>query len=153
LRQQGESNNITIQFNESHHNKTVALYDGGGFDFDGGMTNSVLQYNYSHHNHGPAFLMVGGFWAEIDQRNNTIRYNISEDDSRSKTACIQIANENHTNCHVYGNTVYLSTIGLVGGAFPAAVECAWTDPTTQVFFRNNILCRRRWSGARFNGCR
>ena len=38
---------VVIQHCISHHNKSPGL-DGGGFDFDGGVTNSVMQYNYSY---------------------------------------------------------------------------------------------------------
>ena len=51
-----ESDRVTIQFCVSHHNRSTAE-DGGGFDFDGGMTNSVLQFNYSHSNFGTGYLI------------------------------------------------------------------------------------------------
>jgi hypothetical protein len=49
-------NNITIQDSESYDNRTASENDGGGFDFDGGVTNSVMRNNYSHDNHGSGFL-------------------------------------------------------------------------------------------------
>ena len=48
-----DADRVTIQHCIAHHNRSTAL-DGGGFDFDGGVTNSVLQYNYSHDNFGSA---------------------------------------------------------------------------------------------------
>ena len=47
---------VIIQFCVSHHNRSTGV-DGGGFDFDGGVTNSILQYNYSHDNHGSGYLI------------------------------------------------------------------------------------------------
>ena len=40
-----ESNAVVLQFNESFDNRTGGDADGGGFDFDGGVTDSVMQYN------------------------------------------------------------------------------------------------------------
>src|SRR5579872_6826803 len=42
---------LTIQHCISHDNKSPGN-DGGGFDFDGGVTNSVMQYNLSYNNAG-----------------------------------------------------------------------------------------------------
>jgi hypothetical protein len=55
-----DSNNVTIQFNESHHNRTGGPADGGGFDLDQNTSNSRLQYNYSHDNEGAGFLLYTG---------------------------------------------------------------------------------------------
>lgn len=47
---------LTIQDCVSHHNRTSRLGgDGGGFDFDGGVTNSVLQRCLSWANAGPGY--------------------------------------------------------------------------------------------------
>ena len=53
--------------------------DGGGFDFDGGVSNSVIQYCISHHNEGAGFGLYE-FGAAKPWENNTVRYNISQDD-------------------------------------------------------------------------
>jgi hypothetical protein len=50
------SNNVIIQHCIAHSNKTNPKgWDGGGFDFDGGVTNSVMQYNLSYNNMGPGY--------------------------------------------------------------------------------------------------
>lgn len=38
-----QSNDVVMQFNISHHNRTGGGADGGGFDLDGGITDSVMQ--------------------------------------------------------------------------------------------------------------
>ena len=50
------SDRVIIQFCVSHDNKSPGD-DGGGFDFDGGVTNSILQYNHSYNNHGPGYFI------------------------------------------------------------------------------------------------
>ena len=41
------SRKLVIQNCVSVRNRTGGKYDGGGFDFDGGVSESVMQYNYS----------------------------------------------------------------------------------------------------------
>ena len=99
-----DSNNIVIQRNESYSNKTGGKYDGGGFDFDGGVANSVMQYNYSHDNDGPGFLLMQFSFAR-EWTNNTVRYNISENDGRKNSyGGIHIWGD-VTNAFIYNNTV------------------------------------------------
>ena len=51
-----EADHLTIQYCYSHDNKTSPNgYDGGRFDFDGGITNSVMQYNLSMNNEGAGY--------------------------------------------------------------------------------------------------
>ena len=74
-----DANNALIQNNESHHNRTGSTADGGGFDFDGGVTNSVMQYNYSHDNAGPGY---GVYQFRGEALNGfTVRYNVSANDA------------------------------------------------------------------------
>ncbi|MCC9138201.1 right-handed parallel beta-helix repeat-containing protein [Pontibacter silvestris] len=107
-----QCNNLVIQFNESHHNKTSSGKDGGGFDLDGGCTNSILQYNYSHDNDGAGYL-IAQFQNAPEMKNITIRYNISKNDGRKNSyGAIQLwstgANGGIQNAHIYNNTVYLT---------------------------------------------
>jgi Right handed beta helix region len=136
-----ESNNILIQFNESHHNKTWSGVDGGGFDLDGGMTNSVLQYNYSHDNHGPGYLVVGGADWTKPSSNNVIRYNISENDGRHARRYGQGALAAYvgqaSDVHFHDNTVFVNAQGVLNGT-PAAVALGARD-TTNLIFRNNLF--------------
>lgn len=77
-----QSDSITIQYCYSHDNKTSANgKDGGGFDFDGGMTNSVMQYNFSANNEGAGYGLFQYYGASL-WKNNLIRNNISYNDGR-----------------------------------------------------------------------
>ncbi len=107
------SNNVTIQKNESHHNKTGNSKDGGGYDLDG-CTNSIMQYNYSHDNYGAAYLIARYSGAPI-VKNIIIRYNISENDGRKNDyGGIHLWSSGTTlgiqNVEIYNNTVYLTPI-------------------------------------------
>ncbi len=117
-----QCNNITIQHNESHHNRTGTTKDGGGFDVDGGCTNTILQYNYSHDNEGAGYL-VAQFNNAPPMNNITIRYNISENDGRKNGyGAIHLwssgANGGIRNLDIYNNSVYLSPAS--GGQAPRA---------------------------------
>jgi hypothetical protein len=71
---------IVIQHCYSHHNKTSEKgKDGGGFDFDGGITNSVMQYNISAFNEGAGY-GIFQYAGATDWENNTLMYNISYND-------------------------------------------------------------------------
>ncbi|MEI7828979.1 MAG: right-handed parallel beta-helix repeat-containing protein [Prolixibacteraceae bacterium] len=74
------SDSVVIQHCYSHHNKTSTKgADGGGFDFDGGVTNSILQYNLSLYNEGAGYGMFQYAGAKA-WNNNIVRYNISYHD-------------------------------------------------------------------------
>ena len=101
---------ITIEHCYSHNNKTSPNgKDGGGFDFDGGITNSFLQYNLSLNNEGSGIglFQYGGAsrW-----KNNVVRYNISiNDGSKNGKAGILVWSDPSavpmTDCRVYNNTI------------------------------------------------
>lgn len=81
-----ESDSITIQYCISYRNKTSkGGDDGGGFDFDGGVTNSVIQYCLSYENHGSAF-GIFQYNGASPWHDNIIRYNISENDGTVSAA-------------------------------------------------------------------
>ena len=51
-----EASNVTIQYCISHPiNTAKGAKDGGGFDFDGGITNSIIQYCLSYENQGAGY--------------------------------------------------------------------------------------------------
>lgn len=103
------ANNITIQFNESHHNHSKTV-DGGGFDFDGGTTNSVMQYNYSHDNDGAGYLIWNYTGAPHTNANLTVRYNLSHNDGRStRNGAIQTGGAASGPIRIYNNTVILDS--------------------------------------------
>ncbi len=126
-----ESNNVTIQNNESYDNKTATI-DGGGFDLDGGVTNSVMQYNYSHGNAGAGYLL----WEFSGARpfeNNVVRYNISENDGRTNLGGIFVGG-GVADTQIHNNTVYLGP-GAGGRLPPAAAAYG----TSNFHFRNNLF--------------
>ena len=144
------ADHVIIQFCEAHHNKSPG-WDGGGFDFDGGVTNSILQYNYSHDNEGPGYFLCQ-YPTAPTWKNNIVRYNISVNDgTKNNVGCgIEvIANdEGMSDAEVYHNTVYNEKGGAVGFA---------GQPVPRVRFRDNIfvsggdLIRGDYSRARFQG--
>ena len=101
-----------IQYCIAHHNRTNPVAaDGGGFDFDGGVSNSIIQYCISHDNEGAGFGLYE-FGAAKPWENNTVRYNISQDDGILNGGSVGIwKNDNQGimhNCKIYNNTFYNS---------------------------------------------
>lgn len=106
-----QSDSITIQYCYSHDNQTSEKgKDGGGFDFDGGITNSVMQYNFSANNEGAGFGLFQYYGASI-WKNNIVRNNISYNDGRKNSQAgflmwiSEGSPETISNCKVYENTV------------------------------------------------
>jgi hypothetical protein len=131
------SNNVIIQYNESHHNKTGSgSVDGGGFDFDAGVTNSIFQYNYSHDNDGAGFLLYVYKDGPYTFENNIVRYNISQNDGRkNRYSAVHVVNDgmNFRNIHVYNNTFYTAP-SATGN--PVVVKVSGTE---NVYLLNNIF--------------
>ncbi len=119
------ANNINIQYNEAYNNKTKTA-DGGGFDFDGGVSNSVMQYNYAHDNAGAGIGMFQ-FNGAAPYHNVTVRYNISERDG--KGIYFWDGTGTLTDVYVYNNVFYASR----GPAINAI------SSLKNVNFYNNIL--------------
>jgi hypothetical protein len=98
-----------IQYCISHDNKTApGAADGGGFDFDGGVSGSILQYNLSYNNEGPGIGLFE-FGAAKAWENNIVRYNISQNDGTNGAGSLAIwkgETGNMRNCEVYHNTFY-----------------------------------------------
>lgn len=97
---------VTIQYCISHDNQSPGT-DGGGFDFDGGVTNSVLQYNLSYNNVGSGYLLCqyegGGLW-----KDNVVRYNVSYHDGRKNFQAgigIYDGGGKFSDALVYNNTI------------------------------------------------
>jgi len=103
---------FTIQYCIAHHNRTNPVAaDGGGFDFDGGVSNSVIQYCIAHDNEGAGFGLYE-FGAAKPWENNTVRYNISQDDGIINGGSVGIWKNDGRgimrNCNIYNNTFYNS---------------------------------------------
>ncbi|KPL13826.1 MAG: hypothetical protein AMS26_12960 [Bacteroides sp. SM23_62] len=101
-----------IQYCIAHDNKTNPVAaDGGGFDFDGGVSNSIMQYNLSYNNEGCGYGLYE-FGAAKTWENNIIRYNISQDDGIINGGAVGIWKNDSRgtmrNCEIYNNTFYNS---------------------------------------------
>jgi hypothetical protein len=129
-----DSTDVTIQFNESHHNRTGGPADGGGFDLDQNTSNSRLQYNYSHDNDGPGFLLYTG-QSNQAHRGNTVRFNISQNDGRRNRQAGILLGGKLYDTHVYHNSIYMAK-GASGS--PAAVRVV-SAGGSGIRIRNNVL--------------
>lgn len=106
-----QSDSITIQNCYSHDNKTSEKgKDGGGFDFDGGVTNSVMRNNLSANNEGAGYGLFQYNGASV-WKNNAVRNNISYNDGKKNGHAgflmwIDPASpESISDCEIAGNTV------------------------------------------------
>jgi PA14 domain/Right handed beta helix region len=129
-----ESNNIVVQNNEVHHMHTSGS-DGGGIDFDAGVTNSVMQYNYIHDNDGSGINLAQSSPVRVQFSNNTVRYNISQNDGRKSISWggIMMAGPTQTS-QIYNNTIF----GIVNslGIYSAL---GISGQTTNIDIRNNVF--------------
>lgn len=135
-----DSNNVTIQYNESYANRTSGG-DGGGFDLDQNVTNSVMQYNYSHDNDGAGFLLYDGDGVTTNNgnsgrnENNVVRFNISQNDGRKGNypASGVFVGGNVRNLQVYHNTIFTSDVSN------RTVPAIKVEGGSNLAFYNNIL--------------
>ena len=108
-----EADSVVIQHCLSYQNKTSqGSDDGGGYDFDGGVTNSVIQYCLSYENQGSAF-GIFQYDGATPWHNNIIRWCISENDGSVSAAhaAAYVWNSSHdssqfSNFLFYNNTLY-----------------------------------------------
>jgi hypothetical protein len=105
-----DSKDFIIQRCVSRDNKSAPdAADGGGFDFDGGVSHSTLQYCLSCRNQGPGVGLFE-FGAAKPWHDNTVRYNISIDDGKNGQGSVAIwkgeAGGSIRNCEIYNNTFY-----------------------------------------------
>jgi hypothetical protein len=104
-----DANNVIIQHCISHDNKTArGAQDGGGFDFDGGVSNSILQYNLSYRNEGPGIGLFE-FGAGKPWKDNIVRFNLSVDDGRTTQGGLRIWKADGvgkmSGCIIHNNTI------------------------------------------------
>src|SRR5262249_43387923 len=103
------SRKLVIQNCVSVRNRTGGKYDGGGFDFDGGVSESIMQYNYSAENDGPGFMVFDFGAAPFRIADNIVRFNISENDGRKNGYAgihVKSVGEPIERLNVYHNTVF-----------------------------------------------
>ena len=147
-----DSENTTIQFNESHHNMTplndTHARDGSGFDLDLGTENGMMQYNWSHDNQGEGFLLltwpIGFGYDRGISHNVQMRYNISERDGKKLAGGITLFGE-VSPAVIYNNVVYYEPDRLAGtvmfngegGAITSSIFGKSGKPNAR--FYNNIF--------------
>jgi hypothetical protein len=135
-----QSNNVTIQYNESYSNRRGAAFvDGGGLDLDGGVRNSRVQYNYTHDNDGPGILIGNFWWATFTHSGNVVRYNVSVNDARTHVyggIHVHVEGKGITDTDIYNNTVYQSPAST---GSPSALRAEWYEGELGVRIRNNLL--------------
>ncbi len=135
-----ESDRVTIQFCVSHNNRSTAE-DGGGFDFDGGMTNSVLQYNYSHGNFGTGYLICQ-YDGAGEFANNVVRYNISQDDgllAHNSGIYVWVGGAGMKSTLVHNNTIF----NTKGSAVVFGSSPKYSADRPKMDFYNNIFVSRQ----------
>jgi hypothetical protein len=133
-----DADSILIQYCISYRNKTSkGSIDGGGYDFDGGVTNSTIQYCLSYENEGSAFGLFE-YDGASPWYNNTVRYCISENDGLISTGRSSVYIWNAMNdssllrdCYFYNNTIYNEHSTAI--CYEAASE------HTNFYFYNNIF--------------
>lgn len=131
-----QADRVVIRYCVSHHNRSTAA-DGGGFDFDGGMTNSILEYNYSHSNFGSGYLIcqykgAGRF------ENNIVRYNISQDDGlfdHNAGIFVWVGGAEMKSTLIHNNTVF----NAKGSAVIIKGAKEYEDQMPRLEFYNNIF--------------
>src|SRR5262249_16011564 len=131
------SRKLVIQNCVSVRNRTGGKYDGGGFDFDGGVSESIMQYNYSAENDGAGFLIYDFGAAPFRLADNVVRFNISENDGRNNGFAgiyVKSVGEPIERLQVYHNTVFMSP--------PASKEkpsALFIDKSKDCRFHNNLF--------------
>lgn len=144
-------NNLIIQFNESHHNRTGTPYDGGGFDLEG-CSNSIIQYNYSHDNDGPGYV-IAEYLNAPPTKENIVRYNISEIDCRSVSqGALHLwstgSNRGIQDTGIYNNTIFLSP----GRGIPKMIVIDESSISRTRIFNNNFVIKGDLKLLRTNAC-
>lgn len=131
------SDHVTIQHCISYKNKTsTGGLDGGGFDFDGGVTNSVIQYCLSYDNQGAGYGIYQWDGAS-SWYNNTIRYSISLNDSKSDVyGSMAVLNSSTDGAHFKGLRVYNN---LFYNEKQAIIKFLGLDDHQDFSFYNNIF--------------
>ncbi|NQU85054.1 MAG: right-handed parallel beta-helix repeat-containing protein [Mariniphaga sp.] len=134
-----QTDSVIIEYCIAYRNKTSpGAKDGGGFDFDGGITNSVIRYCLSYDNEG-AGIGLFQYYGARDWYNNSIYYNISINDGIKTDGAGGIfvwnggpTTEELSDCYIYNNVVY-------NEQKPAVVFEAASKHNNFVFFNNIFL--------------
>ena len=151
-----QTDSIIIQYCIAYRNKTSkGAKDGGGFDFDGGVTNSVIQYCLSYENEGAGYGLFqypgANLWS-----NNFIRYNLSINDGivTDGAGGIFIWNGGESasevsDCFIHNNIVYNEKKPAV--VFEPASEHVNFNFNNNIFIGSGNIVEGPSSGDKFQG--
>jgi hypothetical protein len=127
------ADSIRIAGCESYENHTNGGSDGGGFDFDGGVTNSIIEHNVSHDNDGAGYMLCTYSGADPVARN-IVRDNVSVNDGQ-KNGYGALVVLGDINDSVYENNDV--TVNLADKPLKAIWYWFWAGKN--VVFRNNRI--------------
>ena len=108
-----DSDRVVFRNNISHDNRTAGGADGGGFDFDGGVTNSLMENNLSYNNDGAGFLLCT-FPGSSPVRKVVLRNNVSINDGRKNGYAGIMLFGQIEEAQIGGNTVLVTASGSRG---------------------------------------
>ena len=151
-----QADSVIIQHCIAYRNKTSeGAKDGGGFDFDGGVTNSIIQYCLSYENEGAGYGLFQYPGAD-PWSNNIIRYNLSINDGivTDGAGGIFIWNGGQSaseisNCYVYNNVIYNEQKPAV--VFEPASDHVNFNFNNNIFIGAGNIVEGPTSGDRFRG--
>ena len=150
------SDHVTIQYCISYRNKTSkGGKDGGGFDFDGGMTNSLIQYCLSYENEGAGYGLFQ-YPGASDWSNNVIRYCVSINDANTTEGAGSFFIWNGSNekrqlngCYIYNNVAINDSAPVI--SFENASEHENFIFSNNIFLGSGQLLSGKNPGSMFLG--
>ena len=115
--------------------------DWDGFDIDGESTNVTVQYNYSHNNWGPGFITYAlGVWGPNTIRFNISENDAAGGSPALQEGAIDLGGSGTTAAleYIYNNTVWEHVPGATVNSCPFGFVIETRVPTGGLF-ANNIL--------------
>jgi hypothetical protein len=164
-----ESDHVEISYCISYSNKTpFGAKDGGGFDFDGGVSFSTIHHCLSYLNHGAGF-GIYQFASASPWHNNKIYRNISINDGNVTPGsasvlvwCNDIKWNQFTGLEFEWNTIINTEGKLLGydpdsrhglftwrdNLFISGKPACFGDPGADLFIRNRLCSKdmMKWNG-------
>jgi len=114
--------------------------DGGGFDFDGGVTNSIMEYCLSFENDGPGFGIYQFAYNLLPTSNITVKNSVSFSDNMNTanrgTVSFFSPDKTLSDVHFESNTFVMFPTDPVA-AIASTVD--YTFPVANATFMNNVF--------------
>jgi hypothetical protein len=115
-----DATDVTFEGNWSYANSSgLTGKDGGGFDFDGGVSHSVMRGNYAWDNEGPGYMVYHFPDARGETAHNEITGNASTGDGRTNGAGLLLGGWGEHVDRVHDNRFRDNTVE--GASSPAAL--------------------------------